>query len=77
MMFFKFQKNKKKVRKRADIIQIQIEQDSARSLYDVEMNRAYVDCNRAGCGLLEIVTKPCFENGLDSKLWRRSVLLAI
>ena len=42
---------------RADIIQIQLEQDSGKSLHDEEQNFTLVDLNRCGTGLIEIGKK--------------------
>ena len=39
---------------KANIIQIQIEQDSGKSLHDEESNHTLVDLNRCGTGLIEI-----------------------
>ena len=49
--------------KRCNLKQIQIEQDSGKSLQDLENNRSLVDLNRAGIGLLEFV----FEHDLTNE----------
>ena len=41
--------------RKADIIQLQIEQDSGKSLHDDISNFTLVDLNRCGTGLIEIV----------------------
>lgn len=48
--------------KRCNLKQIQIEQDSGKSLQDLENNRSLVDLNRAGIGLLEFVFEPDLTN---------------
>ncbi|KAJ6620817.1 Glutamyl-tRNA amidotransferase B subunit [Mycena sp. CBHHK59/15] len=40
------------------IKQIQLEQDTAKSTFDPRTQTSYIDLNRAGTGLLEIVTEP-------------------
>lgn len=40
------------------ISRIQLEQDSAKNVYDLDPMATYVDLNRAGTALLEVVTKP-------------------
>lgn len=43
------------------IIQVQIEQDSGKSIHDAVNGVSLIDLNRAGHGLLEIVTAPDFK----------------
>lgn len=43
------------------IERIQIEQDAAKSIHDINPKKTYVDFNRAGVGLMEMVTKPDFR----------------
>ena len=43
------------------IERIHIEQDTGKSLYDIDPKKTYLDFNRAGVGLMEIVTKPDFR----------------
>jgi len=40
------------------IEQLQLEQDTGKSLHDVYPGQTLIDLNRAGTGLMEIVTKP-------------------
>lgn len=40
------------------IHQLQIEQDTGKSLHDMRPGETLLDLNRAGTGLMEIVTKP-------------------
>ncbi len=44
------------------IERIHIEQDAAKSIHDINPKKTYVDFNRAGVGLMEIVTKPDFSS---------------
>ncbi|CAD5221498.1 unnamed protein product [Bursaphelenchus xylophilus] len=50
--------------KRATIKQVQLEMDSGKLIH----NQGYdlIDLNRAGIGLIEIVTEPCFEGPIDA-----------
>ena len=50
-----------------DIERIQIEQDSAKSFHD-DPKYSYIDFNRAGMPLLEIVTRPVINHPRDGKL---------
>ncbi len=43
------------------IERMHIEQDAAKSIHDLSPNKSYIDFNRAGVGLMEIVTKPDFR----------------
>ncbi len=43
------------------IERIHIEQDAAKSIHDINPKKSYIDLNRAGVGLMEIVTKPDFR----------------
>ncbi|ESN91250.1 hypothetical protein HELRODRAFT_119237, partial [Helobdella robusta] len=54
---------KKVTEKEARLIQIQLEQDSGKSLHD--KSKSLIDLNRAGIGLLEIVTQPDFRSAAD------------
>jgi len=50
----------------ARIVQVQIEQDSGKSIHDVANGVSLIDLNRAGQGLLEIVTAPDFGDADDA-----------
>lgn len=52
--------------KTARIVQVQIEQDSGKSIHDELNGISLIDLNRAGQGLLEIVTAPDFEGSEDA-----------
>ena len=44
------------------IERLHIEQDAAKSIHDINPKKSYIDFNRAGIGLMEIVTKPDFRS---------------
>lgn len=48
--------------KEIGIERIHIEQDAAKSIHDLDPKRSFIDLNRAGVGLMEIVTKPDFRS---------------
>ena len=47
--------------KEIGITRIHIEQDAAKSIHDLNPKKSYIDFNRAGVGLMEIVTEPDFR----------------
>lgn len=53
--------HKKPYKKNSKIKQIQLEQDSGKSLHDEELKRSLVDLNRAGAPLIELVFEPDLE----------------
>lgn len=53
--------HKKPYSKSSKIKQIQLEQDSGKSLHDAELKRSLVDLNRAGAPLIELVFEPDLE----------------
>ena len=50
------------VSKNIGITRIHIEQDAAKSIHDLNPKKSYIDFNRAGVGLMEIVTEPDFRS---------------
>lgn len=44
------------------IERMHIEQDAGKSIHDLSPTKSYIDLNRAGVGLMEIVTKPDFRS---------------
>lgn len=44
------------------IERLHIEQDAGKSIHDLDPQKSYIDLNRAGVGLMEIVTKPDFRS---------------
>ncbi|KAJ8028514.1 Glutamyl-tRNA(Gln) amidotransferase subunit B, mitochondrial [Holothuria leucospilota] len=51
---------------RVNIKQIQLEQDSGKSLHDDINQETLVDLNRAGVGLMELVTEPDMTSGAEA-----------
>ena len=60
-------------RRTATLIQVQLEQDSGKSLHDLDQHLSLVDLNRAGVGLMEIVTAPDFTDGDDAASFVRDL----
>ena len=44
------------------IERMHIEQDAGKSIHDLDPKKTFIDLNRAGVGLMEIVTKPDFRS---------------
>jgi len=58
--------HKKPYRKRSRLKQIQLEQDSGKSIHDSELQRSLIDLNRAGVGLMEFVFEPDLSDGEEA-----------
>lgn len=52
--------------KEIGITRIHIEQDAAKSIHDLNPKKSYIDFNRAGVGLMEIVTEPDFRSSEEA-----------
>jgi len=50
----------------SEIVQLQLEQDSGKSLHDPEAGRSLIDLNRCGSGLMEIVFGPDLRHGEEA-----------
>jgi len=48
--------------KEIGIERIHIEQDAAKSIHDMSPTKSFIDLNRSGVGLMELVTKPDFRS---------------
>ena len=48
------------------IARVQIEQDSGKNIHDLHPTRSYVDLNRAGVGLMEIVSEPDMRSAAEA-----------
>ena len=59
--------NSKKISlKESSIVQLQLEQDSGKSLHDIEGGKSLIDLNRCGIGLMEIVFGPDLRHGEEA-----------
>lgn len=68
---------KKPYFKSARIHQIQLEQDSGKSLHDEEAGRSLVDLNRAGVPLMELVFEPDLEDGEEAAAMVKELMLIL
>lgn len=66
-------KKQEVINKMARITQIQLEVDSGKSLHDHKDHQSLIDLNRAGVGLMEIVTEPDFVNGDEAAAFLREL----
>eukprot|EP00944_MAST-04C_sp_MAST-4C-sp1_P004091 g4091.t1 len=55
------------------ITRIQLEQDSGKSIRDVDPSKIFIDLNRAGCGLMEIVSDPDMRSSYEAGAFVRKV----
>ena len=51
------------------IERLHLEQDAGKSLHDQHPNMSYVDLNRSGCALMEIVSKPDLRSSDEAKAY--------
>lgn len=59
--------------KKIGIERIHIEQDAGKSIHDLSPKYSYIDYNRAGVGLMEIVTKPDFRSPEEAGAFLRKL----
>lgn len=59
--------------KEIGIERMHIEQDAGKSLHDIAPDKSYIDLNRAGVGLMEIVTKPDFRSPEEAGAFLRKL----
>ena len=60
-----------------EVTQVQLEQDSGKSLHDEEEARSLVDLNRCGVGLMEIVFGPQLRHGEEAAALVKELLLIL
>ena len=61
----------------ARIVQLQLEQDSGKSLHDSGDGKSLIDLNRCGVGLMEIVFEPDLFNGKEASALVRELSLIL
>eukprot|EP00092_Neocalanus_flemingeri_P027571 GFUD01029912.1.p1 GENE.GFUD01029912.1~~GFUD01029912.1.p1 ORF type:complete len:553 (+),score=205.74 GFUD01029912.1:39-1697(+) len=61
----------------SSIVQLQLEQDSGKSLHDEEGGRSLVDLNRCGAGLMEIVFGPDLRHGEEAAALVKELVLVL
>lgn len=59
--------------KQCRIERIQLEHDTGRSIHDENQQRTFIDFNRFGTGLIEIVTKPDINSSLEGESFLREL----
>lgn len=60
-------------RKEIGIERLHIEQDAGKSIHDMAPTKSFIDLNRAGVGLMEIVTKPDFRSPEEAGAFLRKL----
>ncbi|MFV0627403.1 MAG: Asp-tRNA(Asn)/Glu-tRNA(Gln) amidotransferase subunit GatB [Alphaproteobacteria bacterium] len=60
-------------KKTIGIERLHIEQDAGKSIHDIEPTKSLIDLNRAGVGLMEIVTKPDFRSPEEAGAFLRKL----
>ncbi|KAI8046444.1 glutamyl-tRNA(Gln) amidotransferase subunit B, mitochondrial [Drosophila gunungcola] len=68
---------KKVYYKTAKLLQLQLEQDSGKSLHDDYLKRSLVDLNRAGLPLMELVFAPDLETGEEAASLVKELMLIL
>lgn len=59
--------------KEIGIERLHIEQDAGKSIHDISPDKSFIDLNRAGVGLMEIVTKPDFRSPEEAGAFLRKL----
>lgn len=59
--------------KNIGIERMHIEQDAGKSIHDLSPTKSFIDLNRAGVGLMEIVTKPDFRSSEEAGAFLRKL----
>ena len=59
--------------KQIGIERMHIEQDAGKSIHDLSPTKSFIDLNRAGVGLMEIVTKPDFRSPEEAGAFLRKL----
>ena len=59
--------------KKIGIERLHIEQDAGKSIHDISPTKSFIDLNRAGVGLMEIVTKPDFRSPEEAGAFLRKL----
>lgn len=67
----------KPYRKSAKIKQIQLEQDSGKSLHNEEEKISFIDLNRANIGLIEIVFEPEWSDAEEAAALVKEVVMIL
>ena len=52
--------------KRIGITRLHLEQDAGKSIHDQDFENTFIDLNRSGCALMEIVSEPDMRSGLEA-----------
>ncbi|BFF91172.1 glutamyl-tRNA(Gln) amidotransferase subunit B mitochondrial [Drosophila madeirensis] len=68
---------KKVYYKSVQLLQLQLEQDSGKSLHDEHLKRSLVDLNRAGLPLMELVFAPDLETGEEAASLVKELMLIL
>ncbi len=55
------------------IERMHIEQDSGKSIHDIDPKKSFIDFNRAGVGLMEIVSRPDFRSPEEAGAYLRKI----
>ncbi|KAM7361563.1 glutamyl-tRNA(Gln) amidotransferase subunit B, mitochondrial [Cochliomyia hominivorax] len=71
------QPGKKIYHKTVRLLQLQLEQDSGKSLHDDVLKRSLVDLNRAGLPLMELVFAPDLETGEEAASLVKELILTL
>ncbi|XP_055379494.1 glutamyl-tRNA(Gln) amidotransferase subunit B, mitochondrial isoform X2 [Condylostylus longicornis] len=68
---------KKPYEKTVRLFQLQLEQDSGKSLHDTEAKRSLVDLNRAGIPLMELVFEPDLSDGEEAASLVKELIITL
>ncbi|MDR2765875.1 MAG: Asp-tRNA(Asn)/Glu-tRNA(Gln) amidotransferase subunit GatB [Holosporaceae bacterium] len=60
-------------RRKINLERIHMEQDAGKSIHDQSATKSFIDLNRAGVGLMEIVTKPDMRSAEETSVFLRKL----
>ena len=63
--------------KKIGITRLHLEQDAGKSVHDLEPNKTYIDLNRSGIGLMEIVSEPDIRSAEEAQEYVKKLRLIL
>ena len=61
------------MKKRIGITRLHLEQDAGKSIHDQDFENTFIDLNRSGCALMEIVSEPDMRSGHEAAEYLKKI----